>query len=276
MTDFGVTQVFVTKRDGRIEPFDESKIQAHAEWACEGLDVSQSELEANLHLMFYDKIHTDEIAKGLIMAAATLISEKQPDYTYVAARLTLQKIYKDVTGGAIVYPRLESYLETGVRLEQLDDRLVDGRFDLNALDRAIVSERDFLFDYLGIQTFEDRYLLRVPGGKGKRGRVYELPQHLFMRVAMGLALNEPNPTKAAIDFYNVISAMLYMPSTPTLFNAGTRFPQLSSCYGQTVPDSLEGIFDLGYKESAQLSKFSGGIGTDWTRLRASGSPPVSG
>lgn len=262
----------VVKADGSRQLFDATKIQGHAAWACKGLDVSQSELEANLKVQFYDGMTTSEIAQALIMTAAGLISEEQPDFDFVAARLTIQSLYKEVTGGGIKYPHLRQYIEDGLRFDMLDERIADGRYDLDKLNEAIQSERDFQFTYQGIRTLADRYLLREPAVAGELGKVFELPQHFLMRVAMGLALNEKQPTERAIEFYNVMSQFKYFPSTPTLFNAATKYPQLSSCYGGIVPDDLEKIFDLGYKQNAMLSKFAGGIGTSWTPVRASGSP----
>jgi len=262
----------VIKADGSSQLFDPTKIQAHTRWACEGLNVSQSELESSLTIQFYDGMTTKEIADALIMTASSLISEEQPDFDYVAARLTLQSLYKEVTGGGITYPTLQSYLANGRSFDQLDERLFDDRFDFDALNANIKPERDFLFTFQGIRTLADRYLLRTPLKAGHKNAVYELPQHFLMRVAMGLALNEKNPTAAAISFYHTMSVFDYFPSTPTLFNAATKYPQLSSCYGGMVPDDLEKIFDLGYKQNAMLSKFAGGIGTSWTQVRASGSP----
>lgn len=265
----------VIKADGSRQLFDATKIQAHAEWACKGLNVSQSELESNLTIQFYDGMSTSDIASALIMTASSLISEQQPDFDYVAARLTVQALYKEVTGGGIEYPHLRVYLAEGRLYDQIDGRVSDGRFNIEALNDAIQPANDFLFTFQGIRTLADRYLLREPVQADKKNRVYELPQHFLMRVAMGLALNEDNPTERAIEFYKVMSSFEYFPSTPTLFNAATKYPQLSSCYGGMVPDDLEKIFDLGYKQNALLSKFAGGIGTSWTLVRASGSPIVS-
>ena len=262
----------VIKADGTKQPFDVSKIQAHTHWACEGLNVSQSELESSLSIQFYDGMSTKEIADALIMTASSLVSEAQPDFDFVAARLAIQSLYKEVTGGGIEYPSLMSYLSKGRSFDQIDERLMDGRFDLRALDSSIKPERDFKFGYQAVRTLADRYLLREPVEAFKTNRVYELPQHFLMRVAMGLALNEDNPTARAIEFYEVMSSFDYCPSTPTLFNSATKYPQLSSCYVGMVPDDLEKIFDMGFKQNAMLSKFAGGIGSDWTSVRASGSP----
>ncbi len=265
----------IIKANGSRQEFDPSIIQRHTEWACRGLDVSQSELESSLSIQFYDGMTTREISDALIMTASSLISEEHPDFDYVAARLTVQQLYKEVTGGGIEYPSLMSYLSKGRSFDQLDERLVDGRFNLSALNDAIVPERDFQFNFQAVRTLADRYLLKEPVQVNKRSKTYELPQHFLMRVAMGLAFNEDNPTARAIEFYEVMSTFEYCPSTPTLFNAATKFPQLSSCYGGMVPDDLEKIFDLGFKQNAMLSKFAGGIGTSWTKVRASGSPILS-
>jgi len=262
----------VIKADGSSQPFDESKIQNHTRWACNGLNVSQSELESSLSIQFYDGMTTKEIADALIMTSSTLISRDKPDYDKVTARFVVQKIRKEANNGDISYPSLASYLSQGMLYQQLDERLLDGRFDLAALDKAIDPERDMGFTYLGIRTLQDRYLLRRPVVANSVQPIYEMPQHLFMRVAMGLAVLEDKPTARAIEFYDVLSKLEFMSSTPTLFNAGTRRPQLSSCYLSYVPDDLTQIFDLGFKETGLLSKFAGGIGNSWSAVRAAGSP----
>lgn len=261
----------VIKADGSLQPFDVSKIQGHAKWACEGLDVSQSELESSLTLQFFDGMKTQDIADAMIMTASSLISEEHPDFDFVAARLTIQSIYKEVTGGGIEYPSLKSMIDQGLAYGQLDPRMGDGRFNLDVLDKVIEPANDFLFKYIGIQTLRDRYLLTKPRIVGERQKVYEMPQHFLMRVAMGLALEEDNPTARAAEFYQVMSCHEYIPSTPTLFNSGTTRPQMSSCYVGYVPDDLGQIFDLGFKQNALLSKFAGGIGASWTPVRAAGS-----
>lgn len=261
----------VTKANGSLAERDDTKIQNHCKWACHGLNVSQSELEASLSLQFYPGMPTSEIADALIQTAASLISEEQPEFDAVTARLAIQKIYKQVTGGGIVYPPLNTFLSKGVFFGQLDPRLVDGRFDIPTLECCVVAERDFQFAYLGIQTLSDRYLLTEPRTTGDKKKVYEMPQHFWMRVAMGLAINEDNPTARAVEFYDVMSRFDYCPSTPTLFNSGTMRPQMSSCYVGYVPDDLKGIFDYGITQNALLSKFAGGIGSDWTPVRCNGS-----
>lgn len=261
----------VTKSDGSSAEFDMSKILAHSAWACKGLNVNRSDLDANLSIQFYDGMPTSEIAEAQIQTSSSLISEEFPEFDDVTAKFVIQKIYKAVTGGEIKYPTLKSFIEKGISFNQLDTRLGDGRFDLEALNEAICPERDFNFKYLGIQTIADRYLLCDPLSTGESRRIYEMPQHFWMRVAMGLAIDEDDNTARAIEFYGVMSKFDYCPSTPTLFNAGTIHAQMSSCYVGFVPDDLKGIFDLGITQNALLSKFAGGIGSDWTPVRCNGS-----
>ncbi|CAB4121741.1 NrdA Ribonucleotide reductase, alpha subunit [uncultured Caudovirales phage] len=268
----------VIKRDGSVEPFSVEKIHKVANWACEGLDVSQSELEIATHLMAFDGIKSSDIHQALIKSASTLISVEQPQYTFVAARLLLQTIYKEVSEDT-EYPTLRSYIQRGVSLGRINKELLD--YDLEALNAVVDKNRDLQFTYLGLQTLVDRYLVREDGDVGKKGRIIELPQHMFMRVAMGLALREKNRTAATIQFYSVLSKFEFMSSTPTLFNAGTNHSQLSSCYLNTVADSIDYEGDITevnryasifgtIQECANLSKFAGGIGTDWTRVRSEG------
>lgn len=264
-----MTIIHVVKRDGRQEPLQIEKIHKVTEWATEGLDVSQSELEMEAHLMFYDGIKTAAIHESLTRAASTLITKENPDYTFVAARLLLQRLYKDVTNG-IEYPHLDRYIHAGIVEGRLNPALK--RYDLIKLDAAIDKTRDLQFTYLGLQTLVDRYLIREQQQAGKiAAPIIELPQHFWMRVAMGLALNEIDRDDRAIEFYNALSRFEFLSSTPTLFNAGTNHSQLSSCYLNTVEDSIDGIYGT-IHECANLSKFAGGIGTDWTRVRGQGDP----
>jgi ribonucleoside-diphosphate reductase alpha chain len=209
------------------------------------------------------------VRKSAILAARALI-EKEPAYSYVTARLLLNTIRMEVLGGeashadmqagyAAYFPR---FIERGIRAELLDPEL--GRFDLARLARALKADRDLRFGYLGLQTLYDRYFLHADG------RRIELPQAFFMRVAMGLALNEKDREARAIEFYEVLSTFEFMSSTPTLFNSGTLHSQLSSCYLTTVSDSLEAIYEA-IKENALLAKYAGGLGNDWTPVRALGS-----
>lgn len=267
----------VTKRDGSREPLDIEKIHKVAEWACRGLDVSQSELEIEAKLQFFDGIKTSQIHDALIGSAAGLNSLESQDYTFVAARLVLQKLYKEAWN-SIEYPHLSEYIHAGVDMGKLDDRLAT-LFDLDRLNAAIDPQRDMLFTYIGIQTLADRYLIRNFAKK-----VIELPQHFYMRVAMGLAVLEKDPTARALEFYEILSTHEFSNSTPTLFNSGTRHSQLASCFLNTVADTIDAdqededdfvwnrfasIFGT-ITECANLSKYAGGIGTDWTRVRSAG------
>ncbi|MFT7823447.1 MAG: ribonucleoside-diphosphate reductase subunit alpha [Sulfurimonas sp.] len=256
--------VRVVKRNGRIESLDVSKIQKYTSAAIEGLDgVSQSELEVDAKLQFRDMIHTSEIQKTLINTAVDKIDIDRPNWTFVAARLFLYDIYHKVTGFT-GYSHLREYLERGER----GGRIVLGlkeKYDLDDLNNYIKPERDLQFTYLGIRTLYDRYLI-----KDREGSPIELPQQLFMVVAMFLAQNEFDCQTWAKKFYDILSKFEVMAATPTLSNARTPRHQLSSCYIGSTPDNIEGIFD-GYKEMALLSKFGGGIGWDWSLVRGMGS-----
>jgi ribonucleoside-diphosphate reductase alpha chain len=211
----------------------------------------------------------DEVYKASVLAARTLI-EKDPDYTYAAARLLFHTMAKEILGRDVAQADMAQayidyfpqFIKKGIDNELLDERLQ--QYDLARLGAALKAERDLKFDYLGLQTLYDRYFLHV--GKTR----IELPQAFFMRVAMGLSLNEVDREARAIEFYEVLSSFDFMSSTPTLFNSGTLRSQLSSCYLTTVPDDLDGIYES-IKENALLSKFAGGLGNDWTRVRALGS-----
>jgi ribonucleoside-diphosphate reductase alpha chain len=239
--------------------------------ACHALnpDVRAEPVLAETMRNLYDGVPIEEVYKAAILAARTLI-EQDPDYTYVTARLLMHTIAKEVLGyeakpeemAAHYAEYFPKFIQTGVKHELLDERLA--QFDLPRLGAALKAERDLQFDYLGLQTLYDRYFLHV-----KKRRI-ELPQAFFMRVAMGLALNEIDREARAIEFYEVLSSFDFMSSTPTLFNSGTLRSQLSSCYLTTVPDDLDGIYES-LKENALLSKFAGGLGNDWTRVRALGS-----
>ncbi len=238
--------------------------------ACAGLgaDVKPEPIMAETMRNLYDGVPMDEVYKASVLAARTLI-EKDPDYTYATARLLFHTIAKEVLGRDVVQAEMaQSYIDyfpqfiqKGVDNELLDPKLLT--FDLARLGAALKADRDLQFDYLGLQTLYDRYFLHV--GKSR----IELPQAFFMRVAMGLTLNEIDREARAIEFYEVLSSFDFMSSTPTLFNSGTLRSQLSSCYLTTVPDDLDGIYES-IKENALLSKFAGGLGNDWTRVRAMG------
>jgi ribonucleoside-diphosphate reductase alpha chain len=256
---------------GQRVPLDLQRLQALIVDACSGLgaDVKPDPIVAETKRNLYDGVPIEEVYKASILAARTLI-EKDPDYTFATARLLLHTIVKEVIGEEIpsaeMGPRYAEYfpqfIRKGVENDLLDERLQ--QFDLQRLGEALKPERDLQFDYLGLQTLYDRYFLHV-----RKTRI-ELPQAFFMRVAMGLSLNEIDREARAIEFYEILSTFNFMSSTPTLFNSGTLRSQLSSCYLTTVPDHLDGIYES-IKENALLSKFAGGLGNDWTRVRALGS-----
>ncbi|MDO8889274.1 MAG: ribonucleoside-diphosphate reductase subunit alpha, partial [Hydrogenophaga sp.] len=256
---------------GQRVPLDLQRLQALIADACKGLgkDIQPDPIVAETKRNLYDGVPIEEVYKASILAARTLI-EKDPDYTYATARLLLHTIVKEVMGeevpstemGARYADYFPQFIKKGVDNDLLDERLM--QFDLARLGAALKPERDLQFDYLGLQTLYDRYFLHV-----RKTRI-ELPQSFFMRVAMGLSLNEIDREARAIEFYEVLSSFDFMSSTPTLFNSGTLRSQLSSCYLTTVPDDLDGIYES-IKENALLSKFAGGLGNDWTRVRALGS-----
>ncbi|WP_396429819.1 ribonucleoside-diphosphate reductase subunit alpha [Limnohabitans sp.] len=239
--------------------------------ACAGLgkDVSPEPIVAETMRNLYDGVPMEEVYKASILASRTLI-EKDPDYTYVTARLLMHTIAKEILGKEVTQDQMAEeyinyfpqFIKKGVDNDLLDEKLL--QFDLKKLASALKPERDLQFDYLGLQTLYDRYFLHV-----RKTRI-EMPQAFFMRVAMGLSLNEINREARAIEFYEILSSFDFMSSTPTLFNSGTLRSQLSSCYLTTVPDDLDGIYES-IKENALLSKFAGGLGNDWTRVRAMGS-----
>jgi ribonucleoside-diphosphate reductase alpha chain len=255
---------------GRRKLLDRQALRALVVAACEGLADASPEaiLESTLRDL-YDGVPMDEVRKSAVLAARALI-EKDPAYSYVTARLLLNTIRLEVLGEEASQAEMEAryaayfpqFIQRGIAAELLDPQL--GGFDLVALGKALKARRDLQFGYLGLQTLYDRYFLHVGG------RRIELPQAFFMRVAMGLALNEKNREDRAIEFYDVLSSFDFMSSTPTLFNSGTQRSQLSSCYLTTVSDDLEGIYEA-IKENALLAKYAGGLGNDWTPVRALGS-----
>ncbi len=255
---------------GKRVALDVRNLQALIEAACAnlGADVKPEPIVAETMRNLYDGVPIDEVYKASILAARTLI-EKDPDYTYATARLLLHTIRREVLGEEVSQEDMAIryadyfplFIAKGVQNELLDEKLQ--QFDLERLAAALKPERDLQFDYLGLQTLFDRYFLHV------RKQRIEMPQAFFMRVAMGLSLNEVNREDRAIEFYEILSSFDFMSSTPTLFNAGTLRSQLSSCYLTTVADDLGGIYDA-IKENALLSKFAGGLGNDWTPVRALG------
>ncbi|MEJ2414794.1 MAG: ribonucleoside-diphosphate reductase subunit alpha, partial [Sulfurimonas sp.] len=254
----------VIKRNGRTEPLDVTKIQKYTSAAVKDLSgVSQSELEVDAQLHFRDGITSKEIQQTLIKTAVDKIDIDAPNWTFVAARLFLYNLYHEVnefTG----YCSLEKYFERGEKEGRILLGLKD-MYDLKELEKHIKPERDLQFNYLGVKTLYDRYLI-----KNRQGNPIELPQHMFMAIAMFLAQREENRHEWAIKFYDMISKFEVMMATPTLSNARTTRHQLSSCYIGSTPDNIEGIFDS-YQEMAMLSKFGGGIGWDWTQVRSMGS-----
>jgi ribonucleoside-diphosphate reductase alpha chain len=275
--------------DGELRPLDTARLTHLVEESCAGLDaVSAGGVLAEVHRNLYDGISLAELELALVMAARTFV-ETDPEYSQVSARLLLDKLRREaltfVSGSpdeanhaemAARYPRyFGEYVRQAIRLDLLDPDLE--RYDLDRLGAAIRPERDLAFQFLGLQTLYDRYLIRgyLPLGATaevdgpSQGSRFELPQAFFMRVAMGLSLREDDREARAIEFYELLSSFDFMCSTPTLFNAGTTRPQLSSCFLTTVADDLDGIFS-GIKNNALLSKYAGGLGNDWTPVRGMG------
>ncbi|WP_456057682.1 ribonucleoside-diphosphate reductase subunit alpha [Campylobacter hominis] len=253
----------VVKRNGRTEELDISKIRKYTSESIEGLDnVSLSELELDAKIQFRDMISTEEIQQTLIKTAVEKIDVDQPNWTFVAARLFLYDLYHKVTtfNG---YNSLREYFERGEKEGKILLGLKE-KYDLDDLQDYIKPQRDLQFTYLGIKTLYDRYLL-----KDNEARPIELPQQMFMAIAMFLAQNELDCQTWAKKFYDLLSKFEVMCATPTLSNARTPRHQLSSCYVGSTPDNIEGIFDS-FKEMALLSKFGGGIGWDWSKVRAIG------
>ena len=263
--------------NGITRPLDFARLTELLKTSCEGLPEVEPDriLKATLKDL-YEGVPMDEVRKCVVLAARTLI-EKDPAYSFVPARLLLDAIRFEVLGEeathadmatryAESFPRLVKH---GIKIGLLNEAL--GHYDLQKLGAALKPERDLQFGYLGLQTLYDRYFLIDQYAQfSGAGRRFELPQSFFMRVAMGLALNEVDREGRAIEFYNVLSTFDFMSSTPTLFNSGTHRSQLSSCYLTTVSDDLDGIYEA-IKENALLSKFAGGLGNDWTNVRALGS-----
>ncbi|MFC3903800.1 ribonucleoside-diphosphate reductase class II [Acinetobacter marinus] len=255
----------VTDANGTLKPLDLSALANSAERASqdlEGIDTQAIIDETVKNL--YNGVKESEIATTMMMATRTRI-EHEPNYTYVTARLLRDELVKvgldflELDADTNENDALEAYLNKGVSLELLDPELL--KFDLKKLAAAIKPERSNQFTYLGLQTLFDRYFIHKDGVR------FELPQLFFMRVAMGLAIQEQDREARAIEFYDLLSSFDYMASTPTLFNAGTLRPQLSSCYLTTVPDDLFGIYGA-IRDNAMLSKWAGGLGNDWTPVRA--------
>src|SRR3989475_7827467 len=260
-----------TVEDGVRRPLDLARLEELIASACEGLGevVEPKLILAETLKNIYDGVPADEVRKSAVLSARALI-EKDPAYSYVTARLLLHTIRLEVLGEEALQAEMKKryagyfaeFVARGISAELLDERLAN--FDLKRLGAALDASRDLKFGYLGLQTLYDRYFLHIQGTR------IELPQAFFMRVAMGLALNEIDRETRAIEFYNVLSSFDFMSSTPTLFNSGTMRSQLSSCYLTTVSDDLDGIYEA-IKENALLAKYAGGLGNDWTPVRALGS-----
>ena len=262
----------ITKSDGSIVPLDVERLAGLINDACEGLEhVSMNEVLEEALKNLYDGVSISDMRTSLVMSARTKV-EKEPNYSFVTARILMDQIRNEALNFLGVaeestyqemekyYPEaFKAYIDKGIELDILDPELKT--YDLNMLGNAIEYSRDNQFTYLGLQTLYDRYFIHCDDTR------YELPQVFFMRVAMGLAIEEEKREERAIEFYRLLSSFDYMSSTPTLFNSGTKRPQLSSCYLTTIPDDLDGIFSA-MKDNALLSKWAGGLGNDWTPVRA--------
>ena len=269
--DSGIT---VTMPDGSEAPLDTQRLRTVIDEACQGLEaVEPDRIYEDTLKNLYPGVSLDDVRTSAVMTARTMV-EVDPNYSQVTARLLLDSLRSEtlsflgLTDSATQsemnyrYPTvLRPYIEKGVELGLLSPHLLE--FDLDVLGEALKAERDTQFTYLGLQTLYDRYFIHSEGVR------FELPQIFYMRVAMGLASNEENREARAIEFYDLISSFDYMVSTPQLFNSGTLRPQLSSCFLTTVSDDLEGIYGA-IKDNAMLSKWAGGLGNDWTPVRALG------
>jgi ribonucleoside-diphosphate reductase alpha chain len=263
----------ITKRSGQKELFSDDKLRASLQKVIVGYekDIDLEGVINQVRLEVFEDMTTSDLERAVIMVLRSFI-ELDPAYSYVASRLLLNRSYKQVIGHDVIdFDNLDNQLkhqlkisiQKGVAIGKLDPRML--LYNIDVLAEALKRDRDNLISYLSAQTLIDRYFIMNPVNKD----LLEVPQLFWMRVAMGLALNEKNREERAIEFYSVISTLHFVPSTPTLFHAGTAHPQLSSCYLSTVEDSLDHIFkSIG--DNAQLSKWSGGIGNDWTYLRGTG------
>ena len=274
-TNIKAPAISVTKKDGSKVPLDINKLAALVTHACEDLeDVSADSIIEESVKNLYDGVSISDMKSSLVMSARTKV-EQEPNYSFVTARILLDELRSEALEFLGVaeesshpemkehYPAaFKAYIDKGIELEMLDPNLKT--FDLDKLGAATDHDRDYQFTYLGLQTLYDRYFIHYQDTR------FELPQIFFMRVAMGLAAEEDNREDRAIEFYRLLSSFDYMSSTPTLFNSGTLRPQLSSCYLTTIPDDLDGIFGA-MKDNALLSKWAGGLGNDWSPVRALGS-----
>ena len=255
----------ITDANGQLQPLDLDALSAEVEKAAEGLEgIDVQAIVDETVKNLYNGVKASDIATTMMMATRTRI-EHEPNYTYVTARLLRNELvakgleFLGLPEDTLESDALEIFLKKGVELELLDPELLN--FDLAKLAAAIKPERSNQFTYLGLQTLYDRYFIHSDGIR------YELPQLFFMRVSMGLSINEANREERAIEFYDLLSSFDYMASTPTLFNSGTLRPQLSSCYLTTIGDDLYNIYGA-MRDNAMLSKWAGGLGNDWTPVRA--------
>ena len=262
----------ITKSDGTKVPLNVEKVAMLINDACLNLDaVSVNEVLDEALKNLYDGVSISDMRTSLVMSARTKV-EKEPNYSFVTARILMDQIRSEALNFLDIaeestydemkdyYPKaFKAYINKGIELDILNPDLKT--FDLEMLGKAIDYSRDNQFTYLGLQTLYDRYFIHSNNIR------YELPQVFFMRVSMGLAIEEEKREERAIEFYKLLSSFDYMSSTPTLFNSGTKRPQLSSCYLTTIPDDLDGIFSA-MKDNALLSKWAGGLGNDWTPVRA--------
>jgi ribonucleoside-diphosphate reductase alpha chain len=269
-------KLFVLKSNGSTELFSVDKIRKSIERAANGLEsINVEALVKQTELEVHDGIDTRDVANTLVLVARSFI-ERDPSYSQLTSRLLLEGvIYRDTLGKISDGTDFNSHyrnsfkknIERGVELDLLDKRLLD--FDLNIIANTLEPQRDDLLRYLGVQTLLDRYFISDKKDKNKRERVLETPQTMWMRIAMGLSLNETDKEASAINFYKMLSSLRFLSSTPTLFHSGTPYPQLSSCFLGVTDDSMESIFNT-YRDCAQLSKYAGGVAWSWSKLRASG------
>ena len=266
--------IIITLDNGEKGPLDTQRLQTVINEACEGLeDVSAEDIYQETLKNLYPGVKMEDVRTSLVMTARTMV-EKDPNYSFVTARLLMDTIRAEALGFLGIAESatqsemhyryaatLKPYIEKGVELGLISPHLLD--YDLGILGEALQADRDMQFTYLGLQTLYDRYFIHSNDTR------FELPQVFYMRVAMGLASNEENREERAIEFYNLLSSFDYMVSTPQLFNSGTLRPQLSSCFLTTVPDDLHGIYSA-IRDNAMLSKWAGGLGNDWTPVRALG------
>ena len=269
-------EINVIKRDGTKEPFDANKINTAILKACEGLPDQISkvvQVATELQLTLFDGITTEQLDEAVIQTVLQNVKD-DPDYDKIAARLLLKTVYKQILGDYETAEELKKlharefpkFVKAAVKEGLLDKRMADGRFDLKKLAAELDPARDDLSKYLGVVTNKNRYALRK-----QNGSPIETPQFTHMRIAMGLSYNESDPTTAAIEFYNHMSNLEYVPGGSTRVNAGGSFPQLSNCFLLNVDDDMESIAKA-VRDTMWIAKGTGGIGIGFTKLRAAGSP----